>query len=946
MIDNSSTPHVLSLIFRTACVFLIALLFYIPPSQAQRPGHGNSAYGLTVQRNGALEILHRASRVSEVFRPEFYVLYSATDPKLHMSFVRELRYWVPAWTTAGKNVTDYFKAGEVRRVKLSQISREDNGITWTFKQRDSYELEAHLIVPEDGGMPVLKFSFKAQRPGWYSIGYAGAPSTSIDQAAAIWQPLVWQEKRFPKESFLTPEFACTLPAAFVSQNDHTWSVVAEPSEIPFRFVTNSNSRFGVAVRNAEGKAQPMLFAPVLGGESSKMNEGDTFSFQMRLYVAPGECYDAYKTIARDLFGFHDYRSNTICPLNETIGNMIAYAMNDVYAGWNADLKASDYATDVKNTVKTVSSLHPLSVAIVTDDEQVYRRRALPTIEFLMSREKYLFTSTEPVDTHQNPSNLLKGPAAEVSELAALQLISHGNNPVFEHYARALWSKPRALNLLVVSEGGSWQNALAMYRLTGDNAYLEKARNGADDYIAQRIDEPQKDFTDAHIPEGGQFWTDFTPKWIDLIELYESTRDKKYLDAAEKGARLFVDDIWMQPVFSGTQIKVNPGNKAPMHAYQNRLFKDPEPMTAPEQVIDAWTVAMTGLTSEASATYVNNRAIFLAHYAAYMLRLYYYTGDTFYRDIGRSAVVGRYSNYPGYFVSEYSNVFMREDYPYRSLSEATYNNFYYNHIWPNITLLMDYLITDAIVRSDGNIDFPSQYAQGYAYLQSKVYGDRPGTFYGDKDVQLWLPHHLLRADNIQANYVAGYGNDNLYLAFTNQSDSVEEVSVRINPSIVPFRHDRAYDVDVWKDNKRAGSTTMLDGVVRFSLSPKGITALRIHGIDVVPQFQQKLYHGPQDVSDKSFSEADTPVGKVTGMILSMGPALKDVYVWLPATQKELKSVTFHYNTGGEWHVATDDTYPYELSVSLKEDESRIEYWIEGVNLRDEKIKVDVVKLNAR
>jgi hypothetical protein len=61
---------------------------------------------------------------------------------------------------------------------------------------------------------------------------------------------------------------------------------------------------------------------------------------------------------------------------------------------------------------------------------------------------------------------------------------------------------------------------------------------------------------------------------------------------------------------------------------------------------------------------------------------------------------------------------------------------------------------------------------------------------------------------------------------------------------------------------------------------------------------------------------------------------------------LKSVTFHYNTGGEWHVATDDTYPYELSVSLKEDESRIEYWIEGVTIKDEKVKVDAVKLDAR
>jgi len=48
---------------------------------------------------------------------------------------------------------------------------------------------------------------------------------------------------------------------------------------------------------------------------------------------------------------------------------------------------------------------------------------------------------------------------------------------------------------------------------------------------------------------------------------------------------------------------------------------------------------------------------------------------------------------------------------------------------------------------GAIAFPSRYAQGYAYLRSKVYGDRPGHFMGDEDGR-----------DPQANYLTGYGRN--------------------------------------------------------------------------------------------------------------------------------------------------------------------------------------------
>jgi hypothetical protein len=76
-----------------------------------------------------------------------------------------------------------------------------------------------------------------------------------------------------------------------------------------------------------------------------------------------------------MLGFGDYRRNATCSLNETIENMVQFAMNDYYSGWNDELKAFDYTTDVKHTVKLVSSLHPLSMAVITDNEEIYQRRA-------------------------------------------------------------------------------------------------------------------------------------------------------------------------------------------------------------------------------------------------------------------------------------------------------------------------------------------------------------------------------------------------------------------------------------------------------------------------------------------------------------------------------------------------------------------------------------------
>src|SRR5699024_618556 len=207
--------------------------------------------------------------------------------------------------------------------------------------------------------------------------------------------------------------------------------------------------------------------------------------------------------------------------------------------------------------------------------------------------------------------------------------------------------------------------------------------------------------------------------------------------------------------------------------------------------------------DSTTTNNKNRALFLTTYAPALLRLAYYTRSSFFHSIARASVVGRYANYLDYSImGEYTNIHSQPDYPFRPLNEMTYNNIYYNQIWPHFAMVMEYLVLDIYNRSKGGIYFPSLYAQGYAYLKCNVYGDRKGQFYGDEEVQLWLPSDLLHTNNVQTNYIAGYGNNKLYLAFTNQSKEDIKVNIHLNSSIVPYTSDKDYAVKLWMNNQPA------------------------------------------------------------------------------------------------------------------------------------------------
>lgn len=870
------------------------------------------------------------------FLPRFTVLYSPDDPNLAMrpAGIADVNYNVATWKThpgnvsdlpisqkdaatagdgfddrilearsSGRTVSQRHAAKAVMHVRANGSERRGDTVFYHFPPSDGFTLKAYLLE-EHTPYPKLHFDFQAKQDGWYSIGYTGAPAKALNEVEEIWQPLIWQEKRFPDKPYLTLAFRCPIPSALVQIGERTVGVLAAPEEFPFNpLPLLQNSRFGITVRNDDGNAQPQLWAPVFGGSGSAMKTGEVFGFSCLLPDIGQSLTYAYEDIAREVFGFRAMRKNELSSLNEVIDRMTDYALSE-YAWFIDSLKGCAYSTDVPGAVKNVSSLNPVNIATVLDNRRMFEERAYPTMEYMLSREKFLF-ALDKEQKIQNPSRKLAGPVAPISELTALYTIFGKKNPFLRSLAEQEFGNRRVRNLDVVESSDNWINAMHLYRATGAEVYLKAATDGADKYISERVDSKQREFKDP-FAGGYFFWPAFTNRWIELLELYELTQKQAYLDAAHDGARHYAQFCWMSPAVPDHEVTVNEGGKAPMYWYLKS--KGHKQMYYPEETVPAWRVSEIGLTPESSGTSTGHRAIFMANYAPWMLRLGYYANDTFLQEIARDAIVGRYRNFPGYHMNTArTTAYEKADYPLRPHEELSVNSFHYNHIMPMISMLLDYLVTDAFVKSDGRIAFPSEYIEGYAYLQNKIYGHHPGTFENETDVQLWMPPQLLRIDQVELNYLAARKGDKLYLAFMNQSDAPVSARVLVNDSLVQCND---------------------PSQCRFSVSvgPSGIQTVVLENVTIHPAIQDKMVAVTDDVVENDYLEI--PTGNAKAMLLRLNDMSNTVYLYLSDDEERVRSARISYtDSAGRKQTVVDHHYPYEFTIPLNSRQQGLQFSLE-------------------
>ena len=785
-------------------------------------------------------------------------------------------------------ISDVFRAGE--RITLVATSSEvrDGSIQWTFDGNGRFLLSATISLPASGE-PVLRVNFIPKKDGWYSVGYTGAPAVAPGEADEFFQSPFWTRKRFPERSFLTTH-RTTLPGTLVGAKGCVVGVLADPSLTPFQpLPLFTNFQFGVTLRNAEGQAQPIVFCPALGGFGSKKLSGEQLSFDLRLFVAKGNIDSAYEYLARNLMQVRDFRQNDLCSMNTTIDNIIDYALTP-FSKFDEELRGASYETDLPNSVNNVTGLHPLSLAVIMDREDIYKRRALPMIEAGLSRTKRLFSNDPKVGSHSDWT--LNGPNMLGSELATLSAFSHG----------------RAAALLEIAKrdtrGDGVVRNLELYRAIGTDTYLRKAKAVADGYIASI---PKKE-SQMKI----QCWNLRTP-WEVLAELYEATGDHRYLDASVYGAREYSKFLWLGPIVpeGNAQIQVNPGGFAPIYWYM--AGKGKKPMPCAEGTMPAWQSSEIGLTTEAPGTSTGHRGVFMSQPAVWLYRLGQRNDESFFRDLARNALVGRSMNFPGYHINTArTDVYEKADFPLRPSKELSYNSFHYNHIWPHVAMLFDFLVTDVEGLSGRQVLFPGHYVEAYSYLQSRVYGAEPGRFYDQSEAWLWMPRALVQTDNVEINWLAARSAGGLCLALANQSQQPQQVTVKLDRNRLSGI-DGNVRVLCWKGGKAVSDLSTTDGVLTLEIGPRELVALRLDGVQAKTEFQERLVGGKPTPAGGSIAFDFGHTG--TAYLISMGTGLSNGYAFLRAEPGVYKTVRLEARIGDTWKSYEDNTYPHEFSVPL-------------------------------
>lgn len=817
-----------------------------------------------------------------------------------------------------QGISNPFMAGQQYRVTATRAVLTNDSIVWSFDEQDGFALTAQLTLPRPDGDPQIRYTLTARKPGWYSAAFTGAPTIKVDDSLPVPQQAAGRGLR--QFNHLISEAYLKLPRAHLASPGLNIAVVVDPAQSPFRIVSDglvaftidnepSQSRYGLSIRRENGRLQPVAFAPILGGFGSKMKAGDSHDFQIHYVQKGGDWKETYRHIARRIYRFRDLRDNSGSgSLNSTIENLVDYCIDrdgHNYAMWHAEQKYYNYWSDKSGVFKPFSPLFGLTAAIVTDDEEFYRKRALPAVEFAVSRMNNVFSPYDVYDNGMISQTDRRLGASYVSaiQLASLYHLFQGRTEAFRQFAEekgfSMGPLQRLARQSLSNESGlsALAEAISAARASGD--------------------------------------------YMNCLEVYEATKQPRWLEAAVEGAYHEASLLNLFPMVPDRDVTLEKGNKVPVHAHsygRHRVwgFAPPEPISRPQQTVPAWRASLIGLESPAypGEYWMNHHGI--------LMRIAAYAGDSMLAELSRWGMVGRFGNYPGDNRSNDSLIAEFPDTPLRYIYEANFSTFNPGHAWDFLGAVIDFLLADAFYRSDKQIDFPARSMEG-AGFRSRAYGDRPGVFYGEKNVTLWLPRKLVSASSRQVDYVAGYGNGKFYIAFWNQSAHEEDVTVTLNPALVDCR--LPHTARVWRDNREAGEVRVADNRLQFRVGSRGIVAYAVEGVTVRRGLHEKMFSpAATKLGSDSMRRMAAPFGQIHAMLIRMGKDLTSAFVYTDALPEDVISATFRYRQGrGEWKEVVDEIFPYELSTPLDDAAGDFECLLEIENADQQVQRSNIIKL---
>ena len=302
-------------------------------------------------------------------------------------------------TISGKTTRALWRAGSLQRLKPRQAFQKGGGVRIDFYPSALGQPEALWQLAPEQRAAAVTLTLMPSVDGQLALGYKLFFRRDLENVSELLLPMMWQRHRLPPQPTTLLDNCTPTPLALAQPQGEpatVFAVMGEPADLPFEWPDGRRPHFGLSIANGARQVQPSIWGPVIGTPAAVAKSGQPMRLRFRVLVQAGDWYTGYRATADEVFRVHDYRSNVRVSLTDAALNMIDLLMDDVAGGW-WDRARAFYQIETKNGSTHASPMLLLSLYRLTGDAQVYRRRALPAMEFLLSRDGPHF-SPIPQDT--------------------------------------------------------------------------------------------------------------------------------------------------------------------------------------------------------------------------------------------------------------------------------------------------------------------------------------------------------------------------------------------------------------------------------------------------------------------------------------------------------------------------------------------------------------------
>ncbi len=821
------------------------------------------------------------------------------------------------YRTAGDSANPYRAAPSTTYIARSARTRADGSVELSFTAIGGEPVTVVWRNAPGGGDFDVRVSIKPSRDGFYSVGSAPFRASNPDEVRFnLLQPL-YQFQRAPVRPMMVPSSVTPQPlsvielAATADRPAITLGVAAEPAELPFEWPNAINARYGFALQSDDGQLQPSVFRPLLGLGDSEWKAGEIRTVRWRVLARAGDWRDTLSYATHRIFGVTDERHPVKTSLTDAALNMVSLMQDEKGGGFDASLRGF-WNIEGAGVATQASPLTLLSASILTDDEALYVSQGLPAIEWTLTRAIAHMARVVP-NTH---------PPYVTDKTIRITSPSRFYGAAYWQGVHALlgeanpWMADLVKRAVARGPAQKWTpkfaDTLALYRLNPSAELLARAEKQAADYVAKEID-GRKTGDLGYTP----FYNhDFIPVWWDLLALHELTGNTRWLEAAETGGMLTIAGLRSQPQPRERTTTVHPGGTFVGNDHlwwrgdvRFRLGLPRTPGDVVEKKVPSWQVSPVGLGFEQPSTFFAGSSkgetegfqnIMMSSWTPGLLRLHASTGKDVYRDFARGGVIGRFANYPGYYLRGFTDLMQSADYP---LKGPDVTSFYYHHIPVHLAFTFDWLFAEAELRSKGEIRFPYGQQAGYVWFNNRIFGADGGRVFGDTDARPLFPRGVTVTDS-GLNWIAARTADRLWIVLMNDAAEARPAALKLDAAALGLRSGEPVLVRIPGEEKsRSVSAKRLASV---SIPPRGLVAL---GFAAHPEPAKPALPPVAAVP------LDEPLVTQDGNVLAWrirSPFGKDsIYVCLDGGPERTGTVELLLDNDTQPRVVT--RYPYEFTV---------------------------------